>query len=107
MLVLGWLCRWFPSLRWFFIGIGYVMLIIGGVVWFVCFPMTAYTLYVARQFPLTYFGIPFSPPFPLDFFLPPDMLPLLVPVCLAFTLFGLFTIYFNVRNLRRLKLGQN
>ena len=106
MLILRSLCRWFPALRFLFVGIGYILLTIGGVVWFVCFPLTAYTLYVARQFPLTYFGIPFSPPFPLEFFLPPDMLPLLAPVCVGFTLFGLFTIYFNVRNLRRLRLGQ-
>jgi hypothetical protein len=106
MLILRTLCRWLPSLRWFFVGIGYVMLTLGGVVWFVCFPLTAYTLWVARQFPLPYFGIPFSLPFPLEFFLPPDMLPLLVPVCAAFTLYGLFVIYFNVRKLRRLRLGE-
>ncbi len=86
-------------------GIGYVLLVFGGVVWFICFPLTAFTLRSSHEFPLTYFGIPFSLPFPLEFFLPPDMLMLLVPICLAFTLFGLFTIYFNVRNLRRLRLG--
>jgi hypothetical protein len=106
MLILRWLCRWFPALRLLFVGIGYLLLTIGGVVWCVCFPLTAYTLHVARQFPLPYFGISCSPPFPLDFFLPPDMQSLLVPVCGAFTLFGLFAIYFNVRNLRRLRLSQ-
>jgi hypothetical protein len=75
-------------------------------VWFVCFPLTAYTLDVSREFPLEYFGIPFSLPFPLEFFLPADMLPLLAPICGAFTLYGLFVIYFNVGNLRRLRRGE-
>ncbi len=86
--------------------VGYILMLIGGVVWFVCFPLTAYTLYVARQFPLTYFGIPTPPDEALDFWLPPDMQPLLGPVCLGFTLLGLFTLYFNVRKLRRLRLGE-
>ena len=33
------------------------MLILGAEVWFICFPLTAYTLYVAREFPLAYFGV--------------------------------------------------
>ena len=37
-LMLGWLSRCFPNLRFFFAGIGYVLLVIGGVVWFICFP---------------------------------------------------------------------
>jgi hypothetical protein len=107
MLILRWLSRCFPSLRWFFAGIGYVLLLIGGVFWFICFPLTAYTLFVAREFPLTYFDIPFYPGFPVDFFLPPEMEPLLAPICLGFTLLGLFTLYFNVRNLRKLRRGKN
>jgi hypothetical protein len=86
--------------------VGYILMLIGGLCWFICFPLTAYTLYVAQQFPLPYFGIhvPMTPA--LDFFLPPDMQPLLGPVCLAFTLFGMFSIYFNVRKLRRLRRGE-
>ena len=104
MLILRTLCRWFPGLRFLFVGIGYVMLVIGGVVWFILFPLTVFTLKTAKVFPLTYFGIPFA--VQTDMFLPPDMLPLLGGICVGFTLFGLFTIYFNVRSLRRLRLGQ-
>ena len=104
MLILRWLCRWFPKLRFLFVGIGYIMLLIGGVIWFILFPLTVFTLKTAKVFPLTYFGIPFT--VETDMFLPPDMLPLLGGICVGFTLFGLFTIYFNVRSLRRLRLGQ-
>jgi len=106
MLILRALCRWFPGLRFLFVGIGYVMLLIGGVVWFICFPLTTYTLYVAEQFPLDYFGIPVYLGFPLDFFLPREMWRAVGGVCAAFTLYGMFVIYFNVRNLRRLRLGE-
>lgn len=104
--MLGLLCRWFPSLRSLWVGIGYVLMMIGGVVWFVCFPLTAYTLYVARQFPFDYFGDSFPLPFPLEFFLPKDLQPALVPVCLGFTLYGLFLFYFETRKLRKLRLGE-
>ena len=107
MLILRTLCRWLPRLRFLFIGIGYVMLLIGGLVWFICFPLAAYTLHYFHQFPFDYFGIPFSLPFPLEFFLPQDMQPLLAPICGGFALYGLFVIYFNVRNLRRLRRGEN
>ena len=53
--------------------IGYVLLLIGGVVWFICFPMSAYTLYVSGEFPLDYFGVHVYLGFPLDFFLPPNL----------------------------------
>jgi hypothetical protein len=82
------------------------MLIIGGEVWFVCFPLSAYTLYVARELPFDYFGVPFPLPFPWEAFLPADMVPSLIPICLGFTLYGLFLIYFNVRRLRKLRLGE-
>jgi hypothetical protein len=104
MLILRTLCRWFPKLRFLFVGIGYIMLLIGGAVWFILFPLTVFTLHFAKVFPMTYFGIPFA--VETDMFLPPDMLPLLGGLCVGFTFFGLFTIYFNVRNLRRLRLGQ-
>jgi hypothetical protein len=100
------LCRWFPALRVFWLAIGYVLLVIGGGVWFACFPLTAYSLYTAREFPFDYFGVPFQSGFPLEAFLPNDMVPLLIPVCLAFTLYGLFLIFFNVRNLRKLRRGE-
>ncbi len=103
MLILRTLSRWFPGLRPLFAGIGYLLLLIGGVVWFVCFPLTAYTLYTAHEFPLDYFGISVWLGFPLDFFLPRELWPALVPGCLAFTLFGLVTIYRYFRNLRRLR----
>jgi hypothetical protein len=104
MFVLRALCRWFPALRFLFVGVGYVMLLIGGVIWFICFPLTAYTLYFARVFPFRYFGVPFYAN--TEMFLPSDMEPLLAPICLGFTLSGLLTIYFNVRNLRRLRRGE-
>ena len=93
----------FRALRLLF---GYTMLVIGGVSWFICFPLTAYTLYATRQFPFDYFGIPFSLPFPLEFFLPKAIQPAVGGVCLAFTLYGLFVIYFDVRKLRRLRRGE-
>ncbi len=52
---------------------GYIGLIIGGVVWFICFPLTAYTLYVADEFPLDYFGMHVYIGFPVEFFLPKEM----------------------------------
>jgi len=91
-------------LRFLFVGIGYIMLLIGGVIWFIFFPLTVFTLKTAKVFPLTYFGIPFA--VQTDMFLPPDMLPLLGAFCVGFTFLGLLTLYFNVRNLRRLRLGQ-
>ena len=104
MPILRTLCRWFPGLRWVFVGIGYIMLLIGGMIWFILFPLTVFTLKTAKVFPLTYFGIPFA--VQTELFLPPDMLPLLGGICFAFTIYGLFPIYFNVRNLRRLRLGE-
>jgi hypothetical protein len=106
MLILRALSRWFPGLRWFFVGIGYLMMLIGGMVWFICFPLTVYTLYVAGQFPFDYFGISVNLGFPLEFFLPRDLWRAVGGVCVGFTLWGLCTIYFNVRNLRRLRLGE-
>ena len=85
---------------------GYIGLLIGGVVWFVCFPLTAYTLYVADEFPLDYFGMPLYIGFPLDFWLPKDLWKAVAGICAAFTLYGLFVIYFNVRKLRRLRRGE-
>ncbi|MEI9997869.1 MAG: hypothetical protein WDO13_01185 [Verrucomicrobiota bacterium] len=67
MLILRTLSRWFPGLRPLFAGIGYLLLLIGGVVWFVCFPLTAYTLYTAHEFPLDYFGISVWLGFPARF----------------------------------------
>jgi hypothetical protein len=86
--------------------LGYVGLLIGGVVWFVCFPLTAYTLYVADEFPLDYFGVHVYIGFPVDFFLPHDLWKAVAGICVGFTLYGLMTIYFNVRKLRRLRLRQ-
>ena len=86
--------------------IGYIGLLIGGVVWFICFPLTVYTLRVAQQFPLDYFGISVYLGFPLDFFLPRDMWPAVGGICIGFTLYGLLLIYFNVRKLRRLRRGE-
>jgi hypothetical protein len=102
-MLLRWLCRTFPALRIVWLGAGYVLMMTGGLVWFICFPLTAYTLQTARVFPLEYFGIDFSLPFPLEFFLPRELQVRLVPVCLAFTLWGLIVIYFNVRQLRQLR----
>ena len=86
--------------------IGYVLLLIGGVVWFICFPMSAYTLYVSGEFPLDYFGVHVYLGFPLDFFLPPNLWKAVAGICVAFTLYGLFVIYFNVRKLRKLRRGE-
>jgi len=85
---------------------GYIGLLIGGVVWFICFPLTAYTLYVADEFPFDYFGMPVYIGFPLDFFLPRDLWKGIGWICDAFTLYGLMVIYFNVRKLRRLRRGE-
>jgi hypothetical protein len=85
--------------------IGYILLVIGGVVWFICFPLAAYTLYVSGEFPFDYFGIHVYIGFPLDFFLPHDLWKAVAGICAAFTLYGLFVIYFNVRKLRKLRRG--
>jgi hypothetical protein len=100
------LCRWFPSLRPVWATIGYLMLFIGGTVWFICFPLTTYTLYQTGQFPFDYFGVHVYLGFPLDFFLPPDMWRAVAGITAGFTLYGLFVIYFNVRRLRRLRRGE-
>jgi hypothetical protein len=105
-MLLRWLSRTFPGLRVVWLGIAYVLMIIGGVSWFICFPLTAYTLETAYVFPFQYFGIDWSPPFPLDFFLPRELWIRLVPLCGAFTLWGLIVIYFNVRRLRQLRRGE-
>jgi len=86
--------------------LGYVMLVTGGVSWFVCFPLTAYTLYSYHEFPFTYFGVPFTLPFPLEFFLPKDLWPALGGVCVAFTFYGMWVIFIDVRKLRRLRRGE-
>lgn len=83
------------------------MLFIGVFVWFICFPLTTYTLYVAGEFPLDYFGISVYLGFPLEFFLPRDMWRAVGGICGAFTLYGLFVIYFNVRKLRRMRRGED
>ena len=85
---------------------GYIGLLIGGVVWFICFPLSVYTLYQTGEFPLDYFGVHVYLGFPLDFFLPKDMWRAVSVICAAFTLYGLVTIYFNVRKLRRLRRGE-
>ncbi len=72
-------------------------------VWFICFPLSVYTLSDSGQFPLDYFGVHVYLGFPLDFFLPKDMWRAVAGICAAFTLYGLVTIYFNVRKLRRLR----
>lgn len=84
---------------------GYTGVVIGGVVWFICFPLTSYTMWATRQWPFEYFGVQFQLPFPLEFFLPKDIQPAVGGVCLAFTFYGLFVIYFNVRKLRRIRLA--
>lgn len=106
MTILRWLCRMLPVLKPLFLSAAYGLLVIGGVFWFICFPMTAYTLYVANQFPLDYFGVSVYLGFPLGFFLPPDMWKLLAPICAGFTLYGLVSIYFSVRDLRKLRRGE-
>jgi hypothetical protein len=86
---------------------GYAGLLVGGVVWFICFPLSAYTLYAAGVFPLDYFGVSVYLGFPLDFFLPREMWRAVGGICAAFTLYGLFVIYFNVRKLRRLRRNED
>lgn len=94
-------------MRGFFVGIGYMMLIIGGEVWFVCCPLTAYTLYEKREFPLAYFGVSDYNDPGFDYWMPDSMRAPLGGLAAAFALYGLFTIYFNVRRLRKLRLGEN
>ncbi len=105
--MLRWLSRKIPSLKWLFISIGYLMLFVGGLVWFLCFPLTAYTLYVSNEFPLAYFGVFASGDPAVDYWLPSDMRRPVGGLCAAFTLYGLFTIYFNVRKLRKWRRGEN
>ena len=106
MLILRKLCRWFPSLRWFFVGIGYLMLFIGGEVWFFCFPLTAYTLHVAHEFPLAYFGVFEASDPGFNYWISESMRGPIGGLCAAFAFAGMFAIYFNVRNLRRLRRGE-
>ena len=106
MFLLRLLDRWFPSLRALWVAIGYLMLLMAGVIWFICFPLTVYTLYVGDQFPLDYFGISVYLGFPLDFFLPRDLWQGVGAICIGFTFYGMVVIYFNVRNLRRLRRGE-
>ncbi len=105
--MLTWLCRTFPSLLGLWLAVGYALLLVGGLIWFVCFPLTAYTLFAGHEFPLAYFGVPIPEDVALAYYLPAEMRGPLAGVCAAFTLYGLFPIYFNVRKLRRLRLGQN
>ena len=106
MFLLRALDRWFPSLRMVWAGIGYVMLILGGLVWFLCFPLTVYTLYVSNEFPLAYFGDTSLSDPGVNYWLPDDMRKPLGGVCVGFALYGLFVIYFNVRALRQLRRGE-
>jgi hypothetical protein len=105
-MILRWLCHTFPSLRFLWVGTWYGMLVVGGVVWFVCFPLTAYTLYVANEFPLAYFGVLTAGEPAVDFWLPEDLRRPVGGVCVAFAIYGLFVIYFNVRRLRKLRRGE-
>jgi hypothetical protein len=83
---------------------GYIGLIMGGIVWFVCGPLAAYTLWATKQFPFDYFGLDSSSlPSSLEFFLPKEIQPAVGGICLAFTLYGLVIIYLNVRKLRILR----
>jgi hypothetical protein len=104
MFVLRALCSWFPALRGLWLGIGYILLLIGGVFWFICFPLTAWTLYFYKEFPFRVFGVPFYAN--TEMFLPTDMEPLLAPICGGFALYGLVTIYTNVRQLRQLRRNE-
>jgi hypothetical protein len=99
------LCCNFPSLKWLFVAIGYLMLFVGGEVWFLCFPLTAYTLYATNEFPLAYFGVLTTGDVAVDFWLPSDMRKPVGGICVAFTLYGLVTLYINVRKMRDLRRG--
>ena len=82
------------------------MLIVGGEVWFVCFPLTAYTLYVAREFPLAYFGVFEASDPGFNYWMPENMRGPVAGLCVGFTCLGMSTIYFNVAKLRRLRRGE-
>jgi hypothetical protein len=90
------LCERFPSCRNVFIGLGYFALIFLGAVWFLNFPLAAYTLYVSHRYPLDYLGIggpsKDSPPEAIFF-----------PVALIFTALGIGMIYFAANALRSLR----
>lgn len=101
------LCRWFPSLRIVWLVIGYMMLIFAGVIWFTCFPLTAYTLYKTNEFPLAYFGVFTASDPGFNYWMPQDMREPVGGLCIGFALYGLFVLYFNVRNLRRLRRGKD
>jgi glycerol-3-phosphate acyltransferase PlsY len=106
MFLLRLLCRWFPSLRIVWVAMGWMLLLMAALVWFVCFPLTAYTLYVSNEFPLAYFGL-FNASDPgFNYWIPDDMRKPLGGVCVAFSLYGMFVFYFNTRNLLRLQRGE-
>ena len=88
------------------LSIGYIMLLMAGCIWFICFPLTAYTLYKANEFPLAYFGVFTASDPGFNYWMPQEMREPIAGLCLGFALYGLFVIYFNVRNLRRLRLGE-
>ncbi len=106
MFLLRLLCRWFPSLRGLWVGIGYLLLVIAFLVWFLCFPLTAYTLYMANEFPLAYFKVFTASDPGVNYWLPEDMRRPLGGVCVAFTIYGLFVFYFNVKKLGQLRRGE-
>ena len=105
-MILRALCRWFPSLRVVWLTIGYAMLLVAGFIWFVCFPLTAYTIYVSDEFPLAYFGVLTASDPGFNYWMPEEMRKPVGGLCVAFALYGLFVIFSNVRNLRRLRLGE-
>ena len=73
MFILRLLCQWFPALRGLWAGIGYLMLILAGLVWFICFPLTVYTLYMSNEFPLAYFNVSQASDPGINYWLPDDM----------------------------------
>jgi hypothetical protein len=96
---LRWLCQSFPAYRTVFIGVWYALFLPMAAAWGVCFPGAAIFLYFFDAHPLSTKLSQFGP------------LGITKGIFLAFslaiTVAGLVAIYFNVREIRKLRLGNS
>src|ERR1700682_5123616 len=94
-----WLCERFPANRKQFIWLGYILLLLGGLFWFICFPLLAFTLFFYDKFPADLIGgvDPNRPSLPKHG---------MMIVSAAMTVVGLVILYFSIRDLKRLSVGK-
>jgi len=97
MKILRWLCEIFPTYRKVFIWTWYALSLPFLLAWAICFPGTAILLYCFDSHPINTRIPRFEP---LDV-----TKGTFLAFCLAVTVAGLVAIYFNVKALRRLRLG--